>query len=241
MHKQDQAICLRSVTYSETSQIVTLLTRQAGKLSAIAKGSRRAKNPFDGPIEIFAYGSIAYAPGRGEGLATLTEFSQQPLFRGLRVNLEALNAALLAAELTEKLTGTQDPHPDLFDGLQRFLTDVQGAQGKAEALLYLILYQLTLLTEAGIRPVFNRCSNCPRLFHKAWKTIYFSSRNNGLLCPDCEGAFVEKKRLSPPAAAALADLKNLKYANEKTIREIEALLLYHFTELLGKPPKCRIE
>lgn len=241
MHQQDQAICLRTVTYSETSQIITLFTREHGKLSAIAKGSRRPKNAFDGPIEIFACGSITYIPGRGDAIATLTEFSQQPLFRGLRANLDALNAALLSAELTEKLTEMQDPHPDLFDALRQFLTDVQEAKDITEVLIYLILYQLTLLTEAGIRPVFDRCTNCPNKFSNRWKTIYFSGRNNGLLCPDCEAAFAEKKCLSPPAAAALANLKSMKNADEKTAKEIEDLLLYHFTELLGKPPKCRIK
>ncbi len=241
MHRQDQAICLRSVTYSETSQIVTLLTREAGKLAAIAKGSRRPKNAFDGPVEMFACGAIAYAPGRAEGMATLTEFSQQPLFRGLRTNLEALNAAMLAAELTEKMTEAQDPHPDLFDALRQFLGDVQGAKEKKEGFIYLVLYQLTLLNEVGIRPVFDRCTNCPNKLSGHWKIIYFSSRNNGLLCPDCETSFVEKKRLSAPAAAALANLKTLKNTNERIVKEIEALLLYHFTELLGKPPKCRIQ
>jgi DNA repair protein RecO (recombination protein O) len=241
MHRQDQAICLRTVIYSETSQILTLFTREHGKLSAIAKGSRRPKNAFDGPIEIFACGSIAYTPGRGEAVSTLTEFSQQPVFRGLRANLDALNAALLSAELTEKLTEIQDPHPDLFEALRQFLTDVQGAGDKKDVLIYLLLYQLTLLSEAGIRPVLDRCTNCPNKFSGRWKTIYFSSRNNGLLCPDCEAAFVEKKRLSAPAAAALANLKILKNISENVAKEIEDALIYHFTELLGKPPKCRME
>lgn len=241
MHQQDQAICLRAVTYSETSQIVTLFTREHGKLSAIAKGSRRPKNAFDGPIEIFACGAVTFAPGRGETVATLTEFSQQPLFRGLRANLDALNTALLAAELTEKLTEMQDPHPDLFDTLRQFLADVQELNDKSEMLIYLILYQLILLKEAGIRPVFDQCTNCPAKLTGQWKTIYFSSRSNGLICPDCEAAFVEKKRLSPPAASVLSNLKTLKDAGERVAKEIEALLIYHFTELLGKPPKCMLK
>ncbi|MBM4027044.1 MAG: DNA repair protein RecO, partial [Planctomycetes bacterium] len=41
MLTKDQAICLRTVDYSETSQVVTLFARQAGKVRAIAKGSKR--------------------------------------------------------------------------------------------------------------------------------------------------------------------------------------------------------
>ena len=237
---RDRAICLRGVNYSETSQVVTLLCREYGKLTVMAKGSRRAKNKFDGPIELFALGEVSLSPGVGEAMGTLTEFNQQPVFRGLRANLEALNAAMLAAELTDKLTEMHDPHAELFDTMERFLTDVQEAEGMGSVLLYLIVYQLTLLAAAGIRPVFDRCVNCSNTLSERWRTIYFSGQNNGLVCPDCESAFVEKKRISANAATALADLKKLRNLNERQIREVENLLIYHFTELLGRPPKCAL-
>lgn len=237
---RDKAICLRAVNYSETSQVVTLLGRDHGKLTVIAKGSRRPKNSYDGPVEIFSFGPVSFAPGRGEAMGSLAEFQQIPAFRGLRLNFNALSAALLAAELTDKFTEMHDPHPELFDALEQFLADVQQARDLREILTYLILYQLTLLDQAGIRPVFDRCVNCPARLTPHWKTVYFSSRRNGLICPDCEGAFVEKKRITPAAAQALADLKQLKNLPEPAIREIENLLQYHFTELLGKPPKCTL-
>jgi DNA repair protein RecO (recombination protein O) len=91
------------VNYSETSQVVTLFTRDSGKVAAMAKGSRRAKSSFDGPIEVFSFGEVMFIIKESGGqLATLTEFDQQPRFRLLSQNLNALNAALFAAELTEK-------------------------------------------------------------------------------------------------------------------------------------------
>ncbi|MFQ6036643.1 MAG: DNA repair protein RecO, partial [Sedimentisphaerales bacterium] len=53
---KDTAICIRAVDYSETSQIVTFFTRATGKIRAIAKGSKRPKSAFDGPIEILSFG-----------------------------------------------------------------------------------------------------------------------------------------------------------------------------------------
>ena len=103
MQIKDKAICLRAVNYSETSQVVTLFTRDHGKIAAMAKGSRRAKSSFDGAIEVFSFGETMFIiKDSGVQLATLTEFGQQPRFRMLSQNLNALNAALFAVELTER-------------------------------------------------------------------------------------------------------------------------------------------
>ncbi|MHC4155757.1 MAG: DNA repair protein RecO, partial [Planctomycetota bacterium] len=56
MLTKDEAICIRAVDYSETSQIVTFFTRANGKVGAIAKGSKRPKSAFDGAIEVFSHG-----------------------------------------------------------------------------------------------------------------------------------------------------------------------------------------
>jgi len=71
---KDTAICIRAVDYSETSQIVTFFTRATGRISAIAKGSKRPKSKFDGPIELFSCGNIVFSDSNKEKLATLTEF-----------------------------------------------------------------------------------------------------------------------------------------------------------------------
>ena len=117
----DSAICIRAIDYSETSQIVTLFTRTTGKISAIAKGSKRAKSAFDGPLEIFSAGEIVFSHRENQKLATLTEFEQKPIFAGLRKNLAPLNAALFAAELVNELTDQYDPHKGLFEIFSQFL------------------------------------------------------------------------------------------------------------------------
>ncbi|MHC4289795.1 MAG: DNA repair protein RecO, partial [Planctomycetota bacterium] len=161
MQIKDTAICLRMVNYSETSQVVTLFTRDSGKVAAMAKGSRRAKSSFDGPIEVFSFGEVMFIIKESGGqLATLTEFDQQPRFRLLSQNLNALNAALFAAELTEKFLEDHDPHPDLFDKYIKFLETIQREENHANRLAWLILYQLRLLEEIGVAPVLDTCVNC---------------------------------------------------------------------------------
>lgn len=242
MLTKDIAICIRAIDYSETSQIVTFFARSAGKISAIAKGSKRPKSAFDGPIEIFSYGKIVFSDSNKEKLATLTEF--EPAYgsagvTGLSNNLSALNSCLFAAELLNNLTHDYDPHPQLFDDFLQFLENIQNISNKHQILAILILFQFSLLKEVGLRPILNACANCKTRYEgrKTRDDVYFSSSANGLICRDCEVAFPDRIRLSKTAANCLSNLKLIAESPQKTLNEIETVLVHHFTELLGRKPK----
>ena len=237
MLTKDHAICIRTVDYSETSQIVTFFTKSSGKISVIAKGSKRPKSAFEGPIEMFSHGKIVFSDSTRKKLVTLTEFQQQSGFTALAADLFALNCSLFAAELTDKLTDEHDPHTGLFDGLLQFLQNAQDAKGKPDALLSLILFQLTLLKEIGLKPVLNACANCKNPVLAGGDDTYFSSLANGLICRDCEASFPDKIRLSKKVAGCLSNLKLIADADGKTLNEIENLLIQHFTEILQKQPR----
>ena len=240
MLTKDLAICIRAVDYSETSQIITFSTRANGKISAIAKGSKRPKSAFDGPIEIFSHGQIVFSDSTKEKLATLTEFQQQPGFSSLADNLLALNCCLFAAELVNNLTDDYDPHPQLFDSFLQFLKSTRDTSHKSrDTISLLILFQLSLLKEIGLMPIFDYCVNCKTQYaiRNTQYEAYFSSSANGLICRDCEASFPDKIKLTETAANCLSDLKTIADADEKTLNEIEKVLISHFTELLHRPPK----
>ena len=240
MLTKDRAVCLRASDYSETSQVVTLFARQSGKVRAIAKGSKRPKSAFDGPIEVLSLGDIVFSGIHKDTLATLTEFQQQPARGGLRRDLFALHSALFAAELLDSLTDDLDPHPALFDHFAQFLQDMDDQElvgDRRDVMIRLILFQLVLLGEAGVHPVLRACANCKRPLTAEWREGYFSSAANGLICRDCEMSFPDKVRFSIKAANTLADLKQIAEADEKALDEIERLLIHHFTHILGRRPK----
>jgi len=240
---KDTAICIRAVDFSETSQIVTFFTRRSGKISVIAKGSKRPKSAFDGPIEVLSSGKIVFSDSTREKLATLTEFESAyggPGLARLTNNLFALNCYFFATELLNNLTDDYDPHPELFDSFLQFLKDTQDTgDERRETISLLILFQLSLLKEVGLQPVLNACVNCETQYaiRNTQYEVYFSSSANGLICKDCEGSFPDKIRLTEPAAKALINLKLLAESDEKTLNEIEKILIHHFTEILHRPPK----
>jgi DNA repair protein RecO (recombination protein O) len=243
MLTKDLAICIRALDYSETSQIVTFFTRATGKISAIAKGSKRPKSAFDGTIEMFSFGKIVFSDSNKEKLATLTEFEQQPGFTHLRSNLFALNCCLFGTELLSGLTNEYDPHPELFDNFLQFLQNANERRATNDerrvTLSLLILFQLALLKEVGLQPILSYCVNCKTRYEirGTRDEVYFSSTANGLICRDCEASFPDKIRLTGNAANCLTNLKMIAESEEKTLNEIEKVLIYHFTELLHKPPK----
>ena len=246
MLTKDAAICIRAIDYSETSQIVTFFTRATGKISAIAKGSKRPKSAFDGPIEILSHGKIVFSDSNKEKLATLTEFESAyggAGFTHLADNLFALNCASFAAELVDKLTNDYDPHPGLFDSFLQFLQNVNEQRAtsdeRRDTLPLLILFQLALLKEVGLQPILNACVNCKTRYEirDTRYEVYFSSSANGLVCRDCEHSFPDRIKLTNTAADTLSNLKLIAESDEKTLNEIEKILIHHFTEILHRPPK----
>ncbi len=237
MLKKDKALCIRAVDYSETSQIATFFTRDCGKIAVIAKGAKRLKSSFGGPIEILSCGDIVFSESARDSLATLTEFNQLSLFPNLRKNLFVLNGALFAVELLGTFTHQGDKAPQLFDSIIEFLHSVQNSQSRQSTLALLILFQFTLLGHAGVLPVLQVCSNCRTPFDDNWRQCYFSSKGNGIICHDCHGSFPDRIVLTPAAARCLCDFSNITNAGVEALEKIEQLLIHHFTEISGKRPK----
>ena len=97
---------IRLTEFSETSQIVSLFTAEAGQVRLIAKGSRRGtKTRVATGLDLLELGELSYAPARRHaGLGTLAEWVQRGTFPGLRREMLRLYCGLYAAELVGALT-----------------------------------------------------------------------------------------------------------------------------------------
>jgi len=234
MLKKDKGICIRTTDYSETSQILTFFTAQNGKLNVIAKGAKRPKSPFGGPVELFSAGDMVFSSRDGEKLATLTEFN--PTFFGfeIRKKLFALNCALFACELLNLFTKELDPHPAMFDEAIVFLQRLEGSS-EDKVLPFLILFQFALLSETGSKPLCDCCANCKRKFSADWQQFYFSSSANGLVCRDCESVFIDKKTITVEAAACLNQPERILQADNAVLVLVENLLIEYITHILERP------
>jgi len=150
---KDQAICIRLVDWSETSQIVALLCEKHGKVSGLAKGSKRTSPSsiarYSGGIELLTLGQVVGVIKSTGELATLTEWDLQESHWHLRKNLRAQQLGLYAAELATAMLPDQDPHPACFAALKSLLANLANPNYRELAILQ---YQWQLLTDCGYRP-----------------------------------------------------------------------------------------
>ena len=105
---------------------------------------------------------------------------------GFGKNLFALDSALFASELVNRLTHDHDPHLVLFDQFTRFLQYIDAmdaASGRRDILLQLVLFQLALLHEVGLRPNFKACANCAQVRVKGSHSYGYSGRYSQFLRP----------------------------------------------------------
>lgn len=226
---KDIAIVLRRLDYSETSQVLVVFTREHGQQRVIAKGIKRAtKNRAATGIDLLELGRVVFSmrQGKEDGLATLTEWHQEDHFPHLQHSLPRCYAAQYAAEVTSQLTEVHDPHPVLFDELVRLMCKL----ADNDALTALVDYLWLMLKEIGLQPEMSRCVSCNRGI-AGEPSLFFSSREGGVICRDCEPAMIEKRRI--PAGLAHEPASDV---GENRAAAFE-LLDYHLREIMFRPAK----
>ncbi|MEM1028112.1 MAG: DNA repair protein RecO [Planctomycetota bacterium] len=165
---KDQAICIRDLDWSETSQVVVLLTQTRGKVRGIAKGSRRMSPSgiarFSGGIDLLTAGEVVATTRPSSELAAITEWDLQANFFQLRRDLRGQRVGMYAADLCNALLADEDPHPVVFGLMKELLELLCGVTGgevggstRAEARTpeleaALLRFQWGLLEDLGYKP-----------------------------------------------------------------------------------------
>src|SRR5579864_360275 len=191
---RDRCICLRKIEYSETSQILTLFAREHGITPVIAKGAhRRTKagaSKFDGGIDLLDVGDAVFSHDVARELIPLTEWALREGQLELRKNLRGIYLGLYAAELVGRLIQEHDPHPELFDRLERTLPEL--ATNRREQSF--LVFQLDLLRESGYLADLRVCASCSG---SAEGAACFSSDRGGVICRNCEPLTPDRAELDP--------------------------------------------
>jgi len=144
-----EALCIRHWDWSETSQTVSLFTRDHGLIRALAKGAKRDNAPFSGGLELLTRGHAVAIVKASTELATLTSWDLAEIFPGIRTGLRPFYSAMYIADLLHRLVHDSDPHPGMFDAAISALRSLSKGQDPDACLAFV---QWWLIVNAGYKP-----------------------------------------------------------------------------------------
>ena len=143
--EKSRALVIRVIDFSETSCVVTLFSEDFGKISALAKGARRLKSPFESALDLLSLCRIVFLRKSSDALHLLTEAKLERRFRAAARSLPHLYAGYYVAELLRSLTDEGDPHSELFQIANDFLLSLDSESEWRADLLRFELNALRLL------------------------------------------------------------------------------------------------
>lgn len=174
------AIVLRKTNYGEADVVVTLLTAERGKLSALARSARKSTRRFAGGLGVGLQGK-ARLKGQGEGTYFLEAFEVIQNRIGLGTTLAKLAHTAYALELCERLCPIEQPERSVYGWLESFL-DLLECQSPSSSRLR--IFELGLLGRLGLAPLFSRCSGCGGE-EFAGGVVRFVPRIGAVYCSTC--------------------------------------------------------
>jgi DNA repair protein RecO (recombination protein O) len=193
---RDEAVVLRTHKLGEADRIVTLLTRQHGKVRAVAKGVRRTASKFGARLEPFMVADVQLYEGRSLDIINQAE-SLHSFGALITSDYGSYTAASVMVETADKLTESEGSLQQylLLVGALRSLSRREHGSGAT-----LDSYLLRALSMAGWAPSFQDCARCGAPGpHSA-----FVAQVGGIVCDNC--AAPGSPRLDPPTIALLAAL-----------------------------------
>jgi DNA repair protein RecO (recombination protein O) len=176
------SLVLRSVEVFETSSVLTLFTRELGKVSTLAKGARRLKSPFQSALDLLCLCDIVILHKASEALDLLTEAELVERFDPVRRSLSAIYAGYYISELVSELTHHHDPHPRLFDAAVVTLRHLDDPVLRPRRILR---FELACLRELGLMPALETCVGCGADVGSQGGAMAFGLATGGVLCDRC--------------------------------------------------------
>lgn len=177
--QKDEAFVLKRIPLRESSLLVTLFCREAGKIKAVAKGIRKEKKPLTIRFEPFTCLSVVYYEKLKSDIHLLSQVSISETYAFLRNRLDWFSYGSYLTELVDHLFNTHDPHPEVFDLLGEAFRQFSHASAASVARAF----EVKLLSLIGWLPELTQCASCGT---KEMEQLYFSARQGGILCSKCD-------------------------------------------------------
>lgn len=143
------SVILKKQPLGEGDEIVTLFTKESGKVRALAKSTKFAKSKLQYGLQVLFLANVAVAGSRG--MPRIIGTQVQNAFANIRSNLEAAKRAFFALELVLKFTPDEQPNESLFELLVMFLNFLNSPEiSESQLNLGLAQFKIHFLETLGL-------------------------------------------------------------------------------------------
>ncbi|MBM7645792.1 DNA repair protein RecO (recombination protein O) [Scopulibacillus daqui] len=203
-----EGIIIKTINYGETNKVITLFTREHGKIGLMARGAKKAKSKLAAASQLLMYGQFLFK--RGKGLGVLYQGEPILSFRSLKTDLNKMAYAAYIVEMLDKLTDSNIKNPYLFELLLQILSYID--EGVDPDVLTRI-FEVKMLKTAGIEPELNACVHCG----SNDGPFSFSMSSGGLICRRCSR---NDQYVMPISQTSVKLLRLFKYFDLKRLGEV---------------------
>lgn len=228
------AIVLKHYDYGEADRILTIYTRERGKLKVMAKGVRKVRSRKGGHLEPFMHVSLLLAKARNWDIISQAE--AQNAYGNLRENLEMIGYASYAVELIDKFTYEEEENAPVFTLLNHTLARLNRGD---DPLLVMRYYEIRLLDVMGFRPELQHCVVSGAAIQP--ENQYFSASLGGVVSPEAGKGLAGAV---PVSLTALKYIRHFQRSNYQDARraiispevhqELEILMQHYLTYILER-------
>jgi DNA repair protein RecO (recombination protein O) len=229
-----EAVVLRHSDMGEADRLLTMFSRDAGILRAVAKGVRRIHSRKAGHLEPFTRVSLMLA--RSHELWIVTQAVALDLYLPLHEDLLLTGEAAYVLELIDRFSYEEGENRSLFS----LLVETLERLAKGDSIFTAVhFFELHLLDAVGFRPQLFHCVRCKEEIQP--QDQFFSAVQGGAVCPKC-GSLVPDAR--PITTSALKYLRNFQRTAYNRLlqadpsplveKEVELILQYYNTFLLER-------
>jgi DNA repair protein RecO (recombination protein O) len=231
MLQKCEGIVIRSTDYGESNKVVTLYTRELGKVGVMAKGAKKPNSRLSAVTQLFTHGYFLMQ--KSSGLGSLQQGEMISSLRSIREDIFLTAYSSYIVELTDKSTEDRKVNPYLFELLHQTLNYIN--EGYDPDVL-MNIFELKILNVLGLHPILNQCAVCGSIDGQ----FSFSIREGGFLCHRCLEKDPYHLKISPATVKLLRlfyyfDLNRLGEISikEETKEELRKIIWTYYDEYSG--------
>lgn len=194
-----EGIVLKRKNFGEADKLVTIFTRNNGKVKTVAKGVRKISSRRGGNLEILNHVKIFLHETKS--LPILTEVETKRNFSNIKEDLSKLSLVYLLFELIDQFLAEYQENPVVFDLLVGTLVGIDESKNLEKAKVFATNFQLKFLSQIGYLPQLQNCVVCNQEIRP--ETNFLAPYLGGLVDKNCSREVLLSRSLSLEAIKAL--------------------------------------